>query len=185
MPVLRPLLITGCILLVPFIAMQFTTALEWDLFDFALLGAIVFGAGLSYELIATRSKKTVYRAAFGIGLLGALLLGWVNGAVGIIGSEDNPANLLYGAVFLVGLIGSLLSRFRPRGMSWTLYTAAIVQFLVPFFALFVWPAQTSWGAAGVSGVIVFSSFFAMMFVVSGVLFGDSEKSQNKQRFSEE
>ena len=115
-------------------------------------------------------KSANYKLAFGIGLAGVLLLGWVNGAVGIIGNEDNPANLLYGAVVFVGLVGSILSRFHARGMSRTLYVAAVVQFLVPIFALFVWPAQTSWGAAGVNGVLAFNSIFAVLFALSGFFF---------------
>ena len=31
---------------------------------------------------------------FGVGLAGAFLLFWVNGAVGIIGNEGQPANLM-------------------------------------------------------------------------------------------
>ena len=46
-----------------------------------------------------------YRRAFFVGFLGVFLLFWVNGAVGIIGSEDNPANLLYGGVVLTGFVG--------------------------------------------------------------------------------
>ena len=36
--------------------------------------------------------------------MAAFLLIWINLAVGIIGSEDNPANLMYGAVLLLGLV---------------------------------------------------------------------------------
>lgn len=158
------------ILLIPFTAMQFTAEVNWDLFDFMVMGIALLGIGLAYEFIARRSEKTVYRIAFGTGLLGAFLLFWVNGAVGIIGSENNPANLLYGAVFAVGLIGSLLARFKPHGMALMLFIVAIVQLLIPVFALFVWPAQTSWGEAGVFGVFVFNSIFAILFVVSALLF---------------
>jgi hypothetical protein len=143
---------------------------NWTLSDFIIMGTVLFGVGLAYELLARRSEQIAYRAAFSLGLLGAFLLFWVNGAVGIIGSEDNPANLLYGAVFAVGLVGSLIARFKPRGMAYTLFAAALVQMLVPTFALFVWPAQTSWGEAGVMGVFVLNGFFAFLFVVSGLLF---------------
>lgn len=175
--ILRPAIVTALILLIPLVAMQFTDEVNWDLADFVIVGVVLFGAGLAYELIGSRSDlpageagKTVYRVAFGIGLLGALLLFWVNGAVGIIGSENNPANWLYIAVFVVGLIGSLISRFKPRGMSYTLFTAAAVQLLIPVFALLVWPAQASWGNAGVIGVFIFNSIFAILFITSGLLF---------------
>lgn len=163
-------LVTVLILLIPLVAMQFTDEVNWNLFDFVLMGVVLFGVGLAYELIGRRSKKTVYRAAFAVGLAGAFLLFWVNGAVGIIGSENNPANLLYGAVFVVGLIGSLIARFKPRGMARTLFAATIIQLLVPVFALTIWPAQASWGNAGVVGVFVLNAFFAMFFAISALLF---------------
>lgn len=117
-----------------------------------------------------KKKSNTYRYAFIIGLLGAFFVVWTNGAVGIIGNEDNPANLMYGAIFIIGLIGSLISRFKPRGMSYTLFAVALVQILIPFIALFVWPAQASWGDAGVIGVFIINAVFASLFIVSGLLF---------------
>ena len=158
------------ILLVPLIVMQFTEEVNWDLFDFVLMGVVLFSVGLVYELIARRSEKTVYRVAFSVGLAGAFLLFWVNGAVGIIGNEGQPANLLYGAVFAVGFIGSLMARFKPRGMARTLSAAALAQMSVPVIALISWPPPaTSW-APSVFGVFVLSAFFAMLFVGSALLF---------------
>ena len=158
------------LLLIPLIAMQFSSEVNWDFTDFAVMGAVLLGIGLAYELIARRSQKTTYRVAFGIGLLGAFLLFWVNGAVGLIGNEGHPANLLYGVVFVVGLVGSLVSRFKARGMYYTLIVAAIVQMLVPVTAFFIWPPPaTSW-SPGVLGVFVLSGFFALIFLLSGLLF---------------
>ena len=135
------------------------------------MGGLLFGVGLAYELLARKSENAAYRVAFGIGLVTAFLLVWVNGAVGIIGSENNPANLMYGGVLAVGLIGSLMARFKPRGMSRALIATALAQVVVPVVALIVWPPQTtSWGAAGVSGVFVFNAFFAVLFAGSALLF---------------
>jgi hypothetical protein len=47
-----------------------------------------------------------------LGVGAALLLGWVTGAVGIIGSEDNTASLMYGGVLLVGAAGAAVARLR-------------------------------------------------------------------------
>lgn len=158
------------LLLIPLITMQFTDEVKWTLFDFVLMGAVLFGVGLAYELVARRSEKTVYRVAFGVGLAGAFLLFWVNGAVGIIGNEGQSANLMYGAVFAVGFVGALVSRFKPRGMARTLFAAAFAQMLVPVIALLIWPPpDTSW-APSVFGVFVLCAFFAMLFVVSALLF---------------
>lgn len=147
---------------------------KWDASDLVIMGGVMFGLGLAYELVARRWEKAAYRVAFGVGLATAFLLFWVNGAVGIIGSEDNPANLMYGAVFVVGLIGSLMSRLKPRGMASTLFAVAIVQMLVPVAVLFIWPAQASWSEPGVLGVFAINAFFAVLFVVSAWLFRRSE-----------
>ncbi|MBT8237575.1 MAG: hypothetical protein KJN65_02930 [Croceitalea sp.] len=159
-----------CALLIPFIAMRFTNEVNWDFTDFFIMGMVLMGVALSYELIARKSKKTTYRMAFFIGLLGAFLLFWVNGAVGLIGSENQDANLLYAAVFIVGLVGSLIARFKARGMSTTLFIAACVQMLVPITALLIWPpSEISW-APSVFGVFLLSGFFAFLFYISGMLF---------------
>jgi hypothetical protein len=156
--------------------MQFTGELQWT--EAVAYSVILLAAGGTYELWQwLRSRSRAYRLAFGVGLAGALLLGWVNGAVGVIGSEDNPANLMYGAVFAVGLAGSLISRFKPRGMARTLFAAAMVQFLVPVVALSSWPARASWGDAGVIGVFILSSMFAGLFFGSGLLFRQAARQQ--------
>ena len=169
----RILLWVGSIALllsIPLIAMQFSSEVRWDIMDFVSMGGTLLGIGIVYELIARRSEKSMYRTAFGIGLLGALLLFWVNAAVGIIGNEGQPANLLYGAVFAVGLIGALISRFRAKGMAITLFAAAAVQMLVPLTAYYIWPPpETSW-SPDVLGVFLMSGFFALLFVLSGFLF---------------
>ena len=168
--------IIGGMLSIPLIAMQFTDEVNWEFSDFLIMGSILLAIGLSYELIARRSEKTVYRAAFGVGLLGAFLLFWVNGAVGIIGNEGQSANLLYGAVFVVGLTGALLSRFKAAGMARTLFAAATTQMLVPVIALLLWPPPETLWSPGVLGVFFLSSFFAILFVISALLFRKAANS---------
>ena len=169
--------VVALLLMIPLVAMQFTEEVNWDLFDFVVMGCLLFGVGLAYELVARRSEKTVYRGAFGVGLAGAFLLFWVNAAVGIIGNEGQPANLLYGGVFAVGFIGSLMARFKPRGMARTLFAAALAQMSVPVIALIIWPPPaTSW-APSVVGVFVLSAFFAMLFVVSAGLFRNAARER--------
>src|SRR3989339_1814631 len=150
------------------LAMQFTNEIQWN--EAAAYGVMLLVAGGAYEPWRwLKARSGAYRRAFGVGLAGMLLLGWVSGAVGIIGSEDNPVNLMYWAVFAVGLIGSLISRFKPRGMARTLFATALVQVLVPVVALSISP-EVSWGNAGVIGVVVFNSIFALLFAGSALLF---------------
>src|SRR5690606_14094324 len=141
--------VVGALMLVIPLAMQFTNEVQWN--EAVAYGFILLAAGGTYELWQWwKTRSVAYRLALVVGLAGALLIGWINGAVGIIRSEDNPANLLYGAVFAVGLVGSLVSRFKPRGMACTLSVATIVHMLVPVAALIISP-EVSWGNAGVVG----------------------------------
>ena len=156
------------ILTVP-LAMQFTNEVQWN--EAFAYGVILLAVGGFYELWQQLKTRTmVYRIAFGVGLAGVFLLGWVSGTVGIIGSENNPANLMYWAVPAVLLIGSLISHFKPRGMARTLFLMALVQMSIPVIALFVWPARSSWGEAGVVGIFIANSIFAVLFVVSALSF---------------
>ena len=90
--IIRIALVTAFILLMPLVAMQFSAEVDWNLFDFVVAGTLLFGSGLTYELIASKAGNTAYRAAVGVAVAAALLLVWINLAVGIIGSEDNPVN---------------------------------------------------------------------------------------------
>ena len=149
-------------------AMQFTNEVQWG--EVVAYGVMLLVVGGFYELwLWLQTRTRAYRIAFSVGLAGVLLLGWVSGAVGIIGSENQPVNLMYWAVPAVLLIGSLISGFNPRGMARTLFAAALVQILVPVIALIISP-EVSWGNAGVIGVFVFNSIFALLFAGSAMLF---------------
>lgn len=157
------------LLLIPFLATKFSEEVTWSGGDFVLMGSLLVGLAVTYEVAVQRVQQKGYRAAMILALLGAFLLFWVNGAVGIIGSEKQPANLLYGVVFAVGLVGAFLSRLRAPGLARTLWAAAGVQLLIPAVAWLVWP-QLSWGAAGVVGVLLLNTVFALFFTGAGWLF---------------
>lgn len=124
-----------CLLLLPLVAMQLTREVNWDGRDFAVFAVMLLIACGTFELALRLSSSPAYRAGFALGTVGGFLLVWVNLAVGIIGSEDNPYNLWFGAVLAVGLVGALLARFRAPGMVRTLVAAAIVHALVSGVAL--------------------------------------------------
>jgi hypothetical protein len=169
--IIRIALATAFILLLPLLAMQFTDEVVWDLADFAVAGVLLFGAGLTYELIARKAGHIAHRSAVGVAVAAALLLVWINLAVGIIGNEGNPANLMYIGVLAVGIIGALIAHLEPRGMARVLFATAGAQMLGPVIALIIWPPQvTSWGAASVVGVFILNAFFATLWLGSALLF---------------
>jgi hypothetical protein len=104
--IIRIALATAILLLIPFVAMQFSDEVNWSGFDFVVAGALLFGSGLAYELVARKGSTNAYRAAVSVAVAAALLLAWVNLTVGIIGSEDNPAHLIYFGVIAVMILGA-------------------------------------------------------------------------------
>ena len=142
-PAVRVVLVAAFILMVPLVAMQVTDEVNWSVFDFAVAGGLLVGTGLLYELAARKARTPVYRAAVGVGVGAALLLTWVNLAVGIIGEPDERANVLYLGVPAVGIIGAVIARLEPRGMARALFATALAQALIAAIALIL-----GWGAPG-------------------------------------
>ena len=170
--------VVALILLIPLVAMQFTSEVNWTLSDFVFAGVLLFGTGLTYELVARKAGGIAYRAAVGVALAAAFLLVWINGAVGIIGNEDNPANLMYGGVLAVGIIGAMIARFQPQGMARALFATALAQMLVPVIALIVWRPSLD-DAPGIVGVFMLNAFFVMLFVVSALFFRRAARERNR------
>ncbi len=122
------------LLLAPAVAMQFTTEVQWTLFDFALMGvllAIACGVG---ELVLRASDSLTYRLGAAVAIGTAFVLGVGNLAVGLIGSETNPANDRVWAVLAVGVVGALIARFRPRGLSLVMLAVAAGQVGLALYA---------------------------------------------------
>ena len=162
---------TAVLLSVPLLAMQVTDEVAWDLADFVLAGVLLGGTALLYSLAASRTRTTVYRAAVGLALAAALILVWVNLAVGLIGSEDDPANLMYAGVLVVGVVGAISARFQAPGMARALLAAALAQVLVTAIAL-VGRLGAPW--SGPAEVLAVNGLFVVLFAVSAWLFRRSE-----------
>ncbi|MBP6084725.1 hypothetical protein KA517_00610 [Candidatus Gracilibacteria bacterium] len=160
-------LIIAALLMVPLVAMQFSSEWDWNWFDFAFMGCLLLGSALIYELIAPKKHNDTYRIAVGIAVVTTIVITWINGAVGIIGNEDHPANLMYFGVILIGLIGTQVARLQPRGMSRAMFITAIAQALVPIIAVMIWRPQLD---TGVLKVFILNTVFVMLFVESGLLF---------------
>jgi uncharacterized membrane protein len=52
--IIRIALVTAAILAIPLVAMQFTDEVDWGLSDFIIIGALLLGTGLMYELIVKK-----------------------------------------------------------------------------------------------------------------------------------
>jgi hypothetical protein len=78
--------VVGILLLIPLIAMQFTNEVNWSAFDFLIMGILLLGTGLVCELILRRVTSTPNRIILCLAVLAALVLVWMELAVGIFGT---------------------------------------------------------------------------------------------------
>jgi hypothetical protein len=147
--------------LLPLVAMQFTDQVTWTTFDFVFWGGMLLVACGVYELATRLSPDRWYRAGVGAAVVGAFLVVWVNGAVGMIGNEGNPYNLLFLGAIAVGAIGALIAWFKPAGMARALYATAIVHGLVSLVAI-----VAGWDLRGA----LLSLCFVLPWLVSAGLF---------------
>jgi hypothetical protein len=168
---LRWVLVTAALLAVPALAMAFnvgvpdpgqgTDGVNWGPMDFAIAGVLILGAGLLFEYASSRlSGNLAHRAAVGIAVLAGLGLVWVNLAVGMIGDEGNPANLMYLVVLFVALVGAAVARFEPREASVAMFAAAGAHAAVVAIAL----------SFGLGPQVLADAFFIAAWIASALLF---------------
>lgn len=80
------LITVGILLLIPFIAMQFTNEVAWSLFDFVVAAILLLGTGLLCELVLRKVNKTKHRLIICAIILVLLILTWMELAVGLFGT---------------------------------------------------------------------------------------------------
>jgi len=157
----------GTFWILPLIAMAFTDEVDWDALDFVVAGGLLGGTGLLFEFVARRHHDLLYRMAAGVSLAAVLMLIWANLAVGLIGSEGHPANLLYLVVIATGLLGAWKVRLKARGMARVLYLMAFLQGVIAIAAIaaqWAYPVNDAWDLMRGHG------FFVLLFVGAGWLF---------------
>lgn len=81
--ILYTLLATLALLLIPLVAMQLTSEVQWDLTDFMIMGALIFMTGLVYELIANNVRNSSRKLVMSIGLFVLFVYVWAELAIGI------------------------------------------------------------------------------------------------------
>ena len=151
--------VAAFLLLLPLVAMRFTREVNWEAGDFLVMGIMLTVACGTCEMAARISGNGAYRAAVGIAVVISFLLVWINLAVGIIGTEDNVLNLMYGGVIAVAVVGSLVAGFRAKGMGHAMIAAAVAQALVAVVAQV--EGHFTWGL---------TLFFVLLWLVSAGLF---------------
>ena len=80
------LLTIGMLLLIPFIAMQFTDEVNWGPLDFMVMGTLLLGAGLLSDLTWRKIKNVERRYVILAAILILFLITWAELGVGIFGT---------------------------------------------------------------------------------------------------
>ena len=155
------------LLLLPFVVMQFSREMNWGAEDFIFVGVVIGTVGLLFELAVRVSSSWSYRAAFGLALLGMVLVVWANVAVGIVGSDNRPENFWFFAALLVAIVGAAVARLRAKGMAWAMAATAAALWIA--FAVAV-SGPTDEPHVPHSLEFIGISVFALMFLASAALF---------------
>lgn len=149
------------LILTPLVAMQFTAEVNWDETDF-ILAALIFGiVGGLIEVAVRKSANWYFRFGSMCAVLAGFMVIWSNLAVGMIGNEDNPANLWFGAVLMIAVAGAILSRVRDGIISTAMFAAATAQAAIGLFAGIL--------STDMRGGI-FTIVLAVLWIISGMLF---------------
>jgi len=125
--------------------------------------------------------STTYRLGAGVAIGSAFFIVWLMGAVGIIGVEGDPADLMFFGVFAVGILGAVIARFRPPGapralgMARTMLAMATAQGLVGVVALIAGKHQAA--ISSVFEILGLTGMFAALFLGSAWLFWQAARKR--------
>lgn len=166
--------VAATLLAIPAVAMQFPgSGFDWTVSDFVFAGVMIGGTGLLYEGAAKLSGDWSYRAGAIVALAAAFLLVWINLAVGIVGTEDDPHNAAYFAEVMLAAATAFTARLRPAAMARAMLATGAFQLLVSALAL-----GAGWGAGeppGAAGLFVLNAGFAGLWLLSAALFAKASR----------
>jgi hypothetical protein len=114
------------------------------------------------------SALVAYRFGAAVATAAGFLEVWMNLAVGIVGSTDNPQNQGFFGVVVTAAACAFVARLRPDGMARAMLATAGVQALL---ALMVATAPiTARDPVGAQGVLLLSGLFTALWLTSAALF---------------
>lgn len=151
------------LLILPAIAMRLTPEVDWTASDFIFAAIILTALGIGGEIAFRVGRSAPHRMGIGIAAIGGFLTVWINGAVGMLGSEGEATNLAFIAMAGVAAVLSFLVWFRPSSMRWIMTVLSAGQFAVGVAAGF-W---TMPGHAIEWGVL---AFFALIWGAAAACF---------------
>ena len=160
--ILRVALVALGLLMVPLVASRVVEGWNWGPGAFVFTYVMFFSTGMAYALIARKMGAWAYKAAVGLALVTGFVMGWSN--MVHTSESDNPANLLYFGVLVLGGVGAWLARLEPRGMARALFAMAGVLAVLAVVLASAAPLGLE------RRVAVMHGLFVVLFAASGLLF---------------
>ena len=124
-----------------------------------------------------KKAMTPYRAAVAVAIGAALILVWGMGAVGVIGIEGDPADLMYFGVLAVGISGAIVARLQPDGMARAMVVTAAATALVAVIALLLGKHEAE--HSSVFEILGLNGMFITLFASSAWLFRTAAGQQSR------
>ena len=159
------------VITIPLVAMQFTAEVVWTLSDFVIAWSILFLIGFAYQAISRKTQHFAFKIATGIAAFTTIFIIWSNLAVGIIGNEENPLNLLYFGVILLVIFGTYIAQLQASAMFRVMLSVAALHAFVSVIGLSIFSAQNP--EYTIMNVIVINCVFVILWIVSALLYRTS------------
>jgi hypothetical protein len=119
--------------------------------------------------------SVAFAVGTGLAIAAGLLLAWMNAAVGIAGSEDNPVNLgFFGLVAMAG-VGAFASEGRARGLARTMACVAGLQVMLGAIVA-TGPVAVGEPFGGV-GLFALNGGFALLWLIAAVAFARAQSRE--------
>lgn len=113
------------------------------------------------------STPSARGAGLGLAAATSLFLFWAIGALGVIGAEGDPADLMYLGVLGIVVGGAAASRLEARGMARTMVTAVLGVGLVAVIALLVGEHRSP--VTSVVEILGLNAMFMVLFGTAALL----------------
>lgn len=162
----------AALMLAPAIATRFSDEMAWDSADFILVGIMLAAACGAWELAMRKTGSWAYAAGAVAAAGAAFLLFLVNGAVGFIGNENDPVNLLFFGIVTLALGGAIIVRFRPEGMARAMAVTAGAQIVAGALAVSMVP--------DLRGFVLGTAMFVPLWLLSAWLFARAAREEAAQ-----
>jgi hypothetical protein len=162
----------SALLLIPLLMMQISDEWHWTIGSFLFAGTMIGGVGLLYELAEQASGSRAYRAGVAVALAASFLTVWTT----LVRDDGNGIGFFI--LIMAAVVGGFSAWFRPAGMARTMLGVAIMQLLLGI-AVATAPSTANM-PGGLFKALLFSGFFAMLWLISATFFRSAAKADPEE-----